>query len=150
MENLHKIELYVVDYNNQFGTVDNFVSYLEDCTDCMYHVGNNKTVEIEWSDDLDINKTNATTKDHEKYLEKEEQNDEIMKNKYSVGEYVIFKVGALANYLRVGKITEVYKVIEIKNSYYNKRKPGGYIYEVREDGGDRFNIDEYLIDGKYK
>lgn len=150
MEKLHKVELYVVDYNNQFGTVDNFVNYLKDRTDCLYHVGNNKTVEIEWDDDIDINKINATTKDHEKYFEKEEQNDEIMKNKYSVGEYVIFKVGAFEDSLRIGRIVEVSKVIDIKNSYYNKRKPGVYIYEVREDGGDEFNIDEYLIDGKYK
>ncbi|CEQ01663.1 Uncharacterised protein [[Clostridium] sordellii] len=68
MEKLHKIELYIVDYNNQFETVDSFINYLADRTDCIYHVGNSETVEFEWDDDLDINNIDATTKDYEKYF----------------------------------------------------------------------------------
>lgn len=64
---LHKIEMYVTDFDCYGGDyilecIENVTGFSPDCPTI-------KTVEIEWDDDIDINYSNVTKEDYEKYFE---------------------------------------------------------------------------------
>ncbi|AGT13424.1 hypothetical protein TROLL_145 [Bacillus phage Troll] len=78
MPKVHKVTLYVVDL---YGDYDNYTEeevaeeikqHVDLQLDTMSHVGKiESSEEFEWDDELAINKTNATTEDHEAYFKKE-------------------------------------------------------------------------------
>lgn len=70
MAKVYKVEMYVVDANEEFGDVDHIKPYLEDwhrwvMTDVT---GIQESDEFEWEDDLKINKVNASVEDYEEYF----------------------------------------------------------------------------------
>lgn len=73
MAKLHKIELYVVDPNESYkGAMDIFYEIDRKLYDGVPIAFKTDTVEIDWDDNIDINKTNATNRVFERYLENKE------------------------------------------------------------------------------
>lgn len=65
---IHKVELYIVDTNNDCECIDEVTNILERFTDYFYQFANCKSVNFEWSDDLKINSAKATNEDYEEYF----------------------------------------------------------------------------------
>jgi len=69
MAKLHKIELYLIDHNDKYSSLDNIVVDIENATDLDVNCFNTKEVEIEWDDDIDINfSSKCTVENFRKYF----------------------------------------------------------------------------------
>ena len=69
MAKLYKVELYLIDANEQYGSLDDILVNTLDNTDIMYEVNSRKeSKSFEWKDDLPINYMNCISDDYEKYF----------------------------------------------------------------------------------
>ena len=68
--NIHKLELYIVDANGNYGDIEEIITLIENHTDCSCKVIISDSKEFEWDDDLDINRTNANLECYEEYFTK--------------------------------------------------------------------------------
>ena len=69
MAKLHKIEIYLIDHNDKYSSLDNIVVDIENATDLGVNCFNAKEVEIEWDDELDINfSSKCTVENFRKYF----------------------------------------------------------------------------------
>lgn len=69
MAKVHKVELYLIDANEQYSSLDDILVSALDNTDIMYEVNSRKESEsFEWKDDLPINYINCTSDDYEEYF----------------------------------------------------------------------------------
>ena len=73
MAKLHKIELYIVNPNASYqSAMDIFNEIDNKLYDGVPISFKTDTVEIDWDDNIDINKTNATSSVFERYFEDKE------------------------------------------------------------------------------
>ena len=82
MAKLYKVEMYIIDFNDEIMDVDDLKGMLEEFG---FHnwigikIANIKeSKEFEWSDDLKINKVDATVEDFEKYFKPTNNLDELL------------------------------------------------------------------------
>lgn len=68
--NIHKLGLYIVDANGNYGDIEELIALIENHTDCHCEVINSKSKEFEWDDDLEINRTNVDLGCYEEYFTK--------------------------------------------------------------------------------
>lgn len=69
MSKLHKLEMYIVDANGMFNSIDDILNYLYFKThDLSFTLSKSKTSEFEWNDNLKINKVDCTIQDYEEYF----------------------------------------------------------------------------------
>lgn len=69
---IHKVELYLVDPNGMWNNLDNMIIAMENSLDdVFFHIANKDTRNIEWHDDIDINESDATTEDYERYFKED-------------------------------------------------------------------------------
>ena len=68
MAKLHKIEMYVLDVNDEYEELDDIINALEYKIDVNFIPFNSKTVKIDFHDDIDINHIDATIDNYENYF----------------------------------------------------------------------------------
>ena len=70
MAKIHKVELYLLDVNEDFDTVDDVIEYM---TNIKYapniRVISSESKEFEWDDDVVINKRNCSTEQYNNFFE---------------------------------------------------------------------------------
>lgn len=71
MSKLHKLEMYIVDANGMFNSIDDIINYLFRTHDLSFVLSKSKTSEFEWDDDLKINKMDCTIQDYEEYFKED-------------------------------------------------------------------------------
>jgi len=68
MAKLYKIEIYLIDHNDKYSSLNNIVVDIENATDLGVNCFNAKEVEIEWDDELDINSLGCKVMYFRKYF----------------------------------------------------------------------------------
>lgn len=66
--NIHKLGIYIVDANGDYGDIEEIINLIENHTDCFCKVIKSESEKFEWDDDLDINKNNAVLECYEEYF----------------------------------------------------------------------------------
>lgn len=70
MAKLHKIEMYILDIDNYYGSLTDTIDYINDGLELVsLHPYNINTVEFEWDDDHKLNKINAKYNDYSELFE---------------------------------------------------------------------------------
>jgi hypothetical protein len=79
MSKLHKIELYILDVNENFEGSQNVLNYIEHQTSRYLNIkpASQKSVDIEWDDDIDLNFSNCPLENYEAYFIREEERIKI-------------------------------------------------------------------------
>ena len=71
MATLHKLELYIVDFDDYWEVMKSSLESVADKADLCYKVASHEqSKEFEWHDDIDINKQDCTIEDYEAYFNK--------------------------------------------------------------------------------
>lgn len=69
MAKLRKISFYLVDIDNTYNDVETITNELERSLDGIVKViATQESEEIDWHDDIDLNRNDATLEEHEAYL----------------------------------------------------------------------------------
>ena len=72
------------------------------------------------------------------------------KPKYNIGDYVIFGSDIDDEYIGIGKVTTIFKVIGNLDEYSWSHKSGEYVYKIRVNGiNEELELNEYEIEDKY-
>ena len=67
-----------------------------------------------------------------------------------MGDYVIFGSNIDDEYIRIGRVTTIFKVIGNLDEYSWSHKSGKYVYKIRVSGMDEeVELNEYEIEDKY-
>jgi len=72
MAKLHKVELYIIDVNNNYSNIKEIMHDIGNSTDCSLIPFNTQEVEIDWHDDIDINLTNCPVEIYREYFREED------------------------------------------------------------------------------
>lgn len=67
--NIHKLGLYIVDVNGNYGNIEEIIKVIEDHTGCECKVAHHEGKTFEWDDDLPINYSDAKLEDYEEYFQ---------------------------------------------------------------------------------
>lgn len=74
MAKLHKIEMYIVDINEHYGTLNDAIDYINDRLELVsLNPFNVQTVSLDWHDEHKLNKTNAIYGDYRGFFPKESE-----------------------------------------------------------------------------
>lgn len=74
MAKLHKIEMYILDLNEQYGSLGDTISHINDRLECVsLHPFKVQTVCFEWHDEHKLNFRDATYKDYRGMFPKESE-----------------------------------------------------------------------------
>lgn len=71
MAKIYKIELYVVDYNNVYNDVNDLANCIDSgwgLDDVLVNCFDKQEVEVEWTDDIDLNYGNVNKETYNKYF----------------------------------------------------------------------------------
>ena len=68
MTKLHKIEMYLIDHNDKYSSLDSIITDMENRTDLGINCFNAKEVDIEWNDELNINSLGCKVMYFRKYF----------------------------------------------------------------------------------
>jgi len=68
MASLYKIEMYLIDHNNKYSSLENIVEDIRNTTDLGVDCFNAEQVNISWHDDIDINFFNCPVDNFRKYF----------------------------------------------------------------------------------
>lgn len=66
--NLHKIEGYIIDFENE--SIEDLVCQLQNSAEASIHIDIVDSTRVLWDDDIDINMNDATKETYEKYFNK--------------------------------------------------------------------------------
>jgi hypothetical protein len=78
MAKLHKVEMYVLDINKQYGTLRDTIEHINDRLELVsLHPFNIQSVDFEWDDEHKLNYTNKTHEDFSAVFGKENNNQNI-------------------------------------------------------------------------
>ena len=69
MAKLYKVEMYILDVNENYSTLEDAVSDMELTSDLNLNCFNEKVVDIEWEDNIDINFWSCSVENFRKYFE---------------------------------------------------------------------------------
>lgn len=69
MAKLYKVEMYVLDVNEQYQDLDEIIDMAEMKLDAHFNPFNIQMTEIEWEDDIDINHFGCTVDTYRKYFD---------------------------------------------------------------------------------
>ena len=70
MAKIHKVELYLLDINEDFDDVDDIMVYMTYAKSApSIHVVRSESKEFEWDDDVVINKWRCSTEQYNKFFE---------------------------------------------------------------------------------
>lgn len=71
MATLHKLELYLIDFDDNWEVMKSSLESVADKADLSYEIASHEqSEEFEWDDDLKINKLDCTIEDYEEYFKK--------------------------------------------------------------------------------
>jgi len=75
MAKLHKLELYVLDVNDDFNNSQDVLNYIEHQTSryLNFKSSSQKSVDIKWEDDIDLNFSDCSIESYEAYFIKQEE-----------------------------------------------------------------------------
>jgi len=96
MAKLHKVELYIIDANDNYSNLNEIMHDIGNSTDCSLVPFNAQKVEIDWHDDIDINISNCLVGNFREYFEVENE-EELGKCTYTEGEYINYECELLRN-----------------------------------------------------
>jgi hypothetical protein len=69
MSKLYKVEMYILDINNVYQSLDNIINDITNATEINFECFNVEKVEFDWDDDLAINYSDCSIEDYRKYFE---------------------------------------------------------------------------------
>lgn len=70
MAKIHKVELYLLDVNEDFNNVDDVIEYMSNTKYAPgVHVISSESKEFEWDDDVIINRCNCSTEQYNNFFE---------------------------------------------------------------------------------
>lgn len=70
MAKIHKVELFLVDVNDDFSSVEEIIDYWQNRKySPMIHKLKGQSKEFEWSDDVPINSINCDTEGYNKFFD---------------------------------------------------------------------------------
>ena len=72
MAKLHKVELYIIDVNDNYSNLKEIMHDIGNSTDCSLIPFNSQEVEIDWHDGIDINFSNCPVENFREYFEENE------------------------------------------------------------------------------
>jgi len=105
MATLHKVELYIIDYNDNYKNLEDIINDIDNSIDCSINHFNAQEVKIDWHDEIDLNYTNCPVENFRNYFGKDKECTykeesitnipcELMKNyKCFIGEWNDFYLG---------------------------------------------------------
>lgn len=69
MAKIHKVEMYIVDSNDDFENIGDYFDYLDNCKYSLStHITKTQTKDFKWDDNAVVNKYNAQTEDYNKFF----------------------------------------------------------------------------------
>ena len=68
MAKLYKMEMYILDINEDHSDLEEIICSIESSVDVNFITFNEKQVDVEWDDNLKINMYDATEKDFKEYF----------------------------------------------------------------------------------
>ena len=71
MAKLYKVEMYILDVNEDYSNLEDAVSDMGLTSDLNLNCFNVKEVDIEWHDNIDLNFYNCSVENFRKYFEKD-------------------------------------------------------------------------------
>lgn len=69
MAKLYKVEMYVLDINEDYHSFDDMMNDVENSIEASFTPFNVQESDIEWDDDIDLNKVDAPLKVYRDYFE---------------------------------------------------------------------------------
>ena len=70
MAKIHKVELYLLDVNEDFNSVDDIIAYMANMKYApSIRVVSSESKEFEWDDDVIINRCNCSTEQYNSFFE---------------------------------------------------------------------------------
>jgi len=98
MAKLHKVELYIIDVNDNYSNLKEIMHDIGNSTDCSLIPFNSQEVEIDWHDGIDINLSNCPVENFREYFEVDVEDEEKLgKCTYTEGEYINYECEFLKN-----------------------------------------------------
>lgn len=71
MAKIHKVELYILDINDMYDSLDDIITDCErSVDDVIFKLELGQTVNVEWTDDINLNFINCPMDNYHKYFEK--------------------------------------------------------------------------------
>lgn len=71
MAKLHKAEIYMLDVNEMYNSLEEIIGAFDwHIDDINFHSYDGQSVEIEWDDDIDLNRNDCKRETYEKYFKK--------------------------------------------------------------------------------
>lgn len=71
MARLYKVEMYVLDINEDYYSFDDIMNDVENSVEAGFTPFNIQEVEFEWDDNIDLNKMNAPLEVYRNYFEED-------------------------------------------------------------------------------
>ena len=94
MAKLYKMEMYIIDVNDNFKKLDRIIYNANAFSSCSFVPFNAQEVKINWHDNIDINLTNCPVDNFREYFKVEEK---LGKCTYTEGEYINYECELLRN-----------------------------------------------------
>jgi len=69
MAKLHKLELYIIDYNDNYKNLEEIIQDIDNSIDCSINHFNAQEVKINWHDEIDLNYSNCPVDNFRNYFE---------------------------------------------------------------------------------
>lgn len=68
MAKMYKVEMYVLDINNQYKDLDEIIIDIENSSDCNFNCFNVGKANFRWDDNIDVNFKNQPVEVYRKYF----------------------------------------------------------------------------------
>jgi len=69
MAKLYKLELYIIDYNNNYENLEEIIQDIDNSIDCSINHFNAQEVKIDWNDEIDLNYRDCPVDNFRNYFE---------------------------------------------------------------------------------
>lgn len=69
MAKLYKLELYIIDYNNNYENLEEIIQDIDNSIDCSINHFNAQEVKIDWNDEIDLNYSDCPVDNFRNYFE---------------------------------------------------------------------------------
>jgi hypothetical protein len=77
MAKIHKIEMYILDIDEHYGSLNETIEHINDRLECVsLHPFNVQTVDFDWHDEHKLNFSNASYGDYRGMFPEEKERDE--------------------------------------------------------------------------
>jgi len=127
MAKLHKVELYIIDVNDNYSNLNEIMHDIGNTTDYSLIPFNSQEVEIDWHDEIDINLSNCPVENFREYFKAEDEDEEeLRKCTYTEGEFINYECELLRdNKCYIGSKDDFY----LSDNYWCFSQSGDMVQE---------------------